>query len=203
MKTLQEFITEARGGSIYKNTKTTLHFASVEALALYKWEFKGQISDGKYENSRPTWHWEWIRNTECKVDGKEYFEGQIHKVKYNFADFVGYAFSNNDKYYWAKRLIAYVAATKAYTDKDFANNNIEYDRYLIEPAYDALIENPDITYDEFVDGLADYKKRYLTNSVRFDEKVFDTIKDNMNISKSDLEEFVKSCQRTINNLDGE
>ena len=65
MKNLNNFINEAL--SYHYNGLTTLHFESVAAAFLYKFELSGQISDGKYENSRPSNHWIWITNTKIVV----------------------------------------------------------------------------------------------------------------------------------------
>lgn len=47
--------------------KNITNFNSFASLSLYIHELKGQISDGKYENSRPYYHWQWI------IDSKESF----------------------------------------------------------------------------------------------------------------------------------
>ena len=48
----------------------TIHFKNASALCLYYMEMEGQISDGKYENSRPYDHWKWIGDVDkMVVDG--------------------------------------------------------------------------------------------------------------------------------------
>ena len=54
----------------------TIHFENASAMCLYCLEMEGQISDGKYENSRPYDHWRWVtRVTDMIVDGNKGLEG--------------------------------------------------------------------------------------------------------------------------------
>ena len=49
---------------------TTIHFENASAMCLYFMEMEGQISDGKYENSRPYDHWKWVLDiNNAVVDG--------------------------------------------------------------------------------------------------------------------------------------
>lgn len=113
MKSLQEYITEA-----YKKYDgvTVLHFENTSAACLYKFELEGQISDGKYENSRPESHWLWVTNVEIVIDGNSYYE-EFDSTKrneyywkrlknYNLREWPGYIEKGGD-YYWAKRVLAY------------------------------------------------------------------------------------------------
>ena len=69
----------------------TLHFKDIYSYLLFKCEYRGQISDGKYENSRPNNHYKWMWDTEEVIDGKEYYEGGIrHAIKYTFASWDSY-----------------------------------------------------------------------------------------------------------------
>ena len=60
-----EWFDQGRYGRIF------LHFSNISALLMYYLEMRGQISDGKYENSSPKDHWEWISRSFFIVDGNE------------------------------------------------------------------------------------------------------------------------------------
>ena len=69
-----------------------LHFSNISALLMYSLEMQGQISDGKYENSSPKDHWEWISRSFFIVDGNEFYTGSSRyrrpNKKYNLNEWV-------------------------------------------------------------------------------------------------------------------
>lgn len=66
------------------NMKYKMHFENWEAAALFENGIKGQLSDGKWENARPSNHWEfWCLNTEIVVDGFAYTSGNPRMRNYN------------------------------------------------------------------------------------------------------------------------
>ena len=80
----EQFIVESAG-------KQTLHFRDIYSYLLFQCEYCGQISDGKYENSRPNNHYKWLWDAEEVIDGKEYYEGgSHHSIEYTFGDWDGY-----------------------------------------------------------------------------------------------------------------
>lgn len=201
MKTLVEFINEARTSNPYKyQAPCTLYFENTQALALYEWEFSGQISDGKYENTRPLWHWEWMRKANLKIDSNKVgYTGIYHRVKYNFKEWVNYAFSTKKNELWGHRVLAYMAASAGYSENDLTNPNIGYDRSLIDDAFGKIEQNNKLTYNEYVSSIdVDYYKKCLDNAVKFDENVFELLKKGLKFIKQDVEEAIKSVQNTIN-----
>jgi len=73
-----ETVNEAAGSQI-------LHFKDIYSYVLFNCEYSGQISDGKYENSRPYDHWKWVNDAVCVIDGQEYYEGgRTHRINYTF-----------------------------------------------------------------------------------------------------------------------
>ena len=65
MKNITNYILESIG-----HNHISLVFPNMSSLILYKYELEGQISDGKYENSRPDEHWKWINNVGTIKIGK-------------------------------------------------------------------------------------------------------------------------------------
>ena len=88
MKNINNFISERYDWNPYRGSKTEIHFKNIPALFIYSFEMEGQISDGKYENRRPDWHWMWVSNSTYFVDGKEYYDGPTHRIKYNLNEWV-------------------------------------------------------------------------------------------------------------------
>ena len=69
----------------------TIHFKNASALCLYYMEMEGQISDGKYENSRPYDHWKWIGDIDkMVVDGTIGIEGVGGNSRFWFASSKNY-----------------------------------------------------------------------------------------------------------------
>ena len=92
-----------------------LHFTTLAAALLYNWELSGQISDGKYENSRPYDHWKWI--TDCDVliepNGLNYAERWLRK-KYTLSEWSGYMKDGQNG--WAWRCANYVRFGACFED---------------------------------------------------------------------------------------
>ena len=51
-------------------------------------EMRGQISDGKYENSSPFRHYDWVSETVYCIDGEEYHSNFGHTKRYNLNEWV-------------------------------------------------------------------------------------------------------------------
>lgn len=83
MKNLKEYLNEAE-------LETILHFSCIESAALFFCEYSGQISDGKYENAKPSNHYRWLLNIKGVVDGNEYYEGISHVKRYTFGEWDKY-----------------------------------------------------------------------------------------------------------------
>ena len=112
----------------------TLHFENASAMCLYEWEMSGQVSDGKYENSRPYDHWKWVGDiANMFVDGKKGIEGNNwnrgwsefgkYKKRYNlnewFSKYIKNWRKNGDgSTMWATRIIAYGKFGKIYPERD-------------------------------------------------------------------------------------
>ena len=108
---------------------SVLHFENEVQKALWEVELAGQISDGKWENTKPFNHWIFWGNVQTVVDGKLGVEINgigPEKSNYNFnsrelLEIVG------------DRMVAFAnAATKGYTTQEIAAINI-----LLEDAAEA------------------------------------------------------------------
>ena len=92
--------------------ETKLYFNNLSSALLYKFELEGQISDGKYENTRPYDHWRWVIGSEVIIDdkyspcstGSRWHYESMNK-KYNLREWPGYWKNGNP---WAFRAMQYV-----------------------------------------------------------------------------------------------
>jgi len=85
----------------------TIYFSTASAVALWNWEFTGQISDGMWENTTPHDHWKVWCNLEAKI-GKarrsKNTQYHIYKAGYNLGAL---------KQYVGDRMLAYGKFGKA------------------------------------------------------------------------------------------
>ena len=161
----------------------TIHFENASAMCLYCLEMEGQISDGKYENSRPYDHWRWVtRVTDMIVDGNKGLEGdgvysrgmqrgETFVKKYNlnewFTQYIKRWRKKNDaKNIWATRIIAYGKLGKIFPDMTYKRLiNIGQIHILLDYLQSRLIEmretNVDIIYDRLIKYIRESFKDYL------------------------------------------
>lgn len=202
MLNINQYITEAAKGSV-------LHFDGMAPAALFLNEFSGQISDGKYENARPSTHWEWVVNSNIIVDGNEYYEGRKHRINYSFSDFVKYAkdalADNKSDYNWAIRILGYGKIARVFENMnikvDFnskdAENIIKIGEFYAIAQYYKNIDN----YDDFKTFLSKYLDGFyedrIANLKENNENVFNEfIKTKYDIK--DLKNDINSMCATIN-----
>ena len=163
----------------------TIHFENASAMCLYCLEMEGQISDGKYENSRPYDHWRWVtRVTDMIVDGNKGLEGdgvysrgmqrgETFVKKYNlnewFTQYIKRWRKKNDaKNIWATRIIAYGKLGKIFPDMTYKRLiNISQIYILLDYLQSSLIEmgetNVDIIYDMLIKYIRTSFKDYLND----------------------------------------
>jgi len=69
----------------FSSQKTTMYFNTYSAFLLFKMALSGQISDGKYENSKPSWHWRWLQRLDYVVDPNHEvgYVGPSHYMMYD------------------------------------------------------------------------------------------------------------------------
>ena len=198
----------------------TIHFENASAMCLYCLEMKGQISDGKYENSRPYDHWRWVtRVTDMIVDGNKGLEGdgvysrgmqrgETFVKKYNlnewFTQYIKRWRKKNDaENIWATRIIAYGKLGKIFPDMTYKQLiNIGQIHILLD-YLQGLIEtretNVDIIYDMLIKYINESFKDYLNEECLTLVLNKDFIEKFVNL-KYDIKECKADCKSMYDSI---
>ena len=139
-------------------SKTTLNVTNMSQACLFEMEVSGQISDGKWENSRPYNHWEWICNTEMVISDENSYSGAFHNKRYGiknlFNEFMKYV--EKSEYAWPMRMY-YYAKFGTILDPKYINN-LDGMRSFIE----LIGENEEInTLEDLKEKTPEYLKKYF------------------------------------------
>ena len=199
----------------------TIHFENASAMCLYCLEMEGQISDGKYENSRPYDHWRWVtRVTDMIVDGNKGLEGdgvysrgmqrgETFVKKYNlnewFTQYIKRWRKKNDaKNIWATRIIAYGKLGKIFPDITYKRLiNISQIHILLDYLQSRLIEmgetNVDIIYDMLIKYIRTSFKDYLNDECLTLVLNKDFIEKFVNL-KYDIKECKADCKSMYDSI---
>ena len=208
-----EWFDQGRYGRIF------LHFSNISALLMYYLEMRGQISDGKYENSSPKDHWEWISRSFFIVDGNEFYTGSSRyrrpNKKYNLNEWVRTIKNilNGSEYDsdwgFSIRLYDYGRIGKCINkgelksiikisgtginDTMHINDNIGT---IAEVFGRALRKNPECTYEEMKKGIKSYEQEAFIKLHQFDNEEFferfKNIKYTFNDFKADYDSMIKT-----------
>lgn len=198
-----------------------LHFENTSAMCLYAMEMSGQISDGKYENSRPYYHWKWVSEiSNMVVDGTYGIEGyncnrgfavfgQFRK-KYNlnewFSKYIKNWRKNGDTdTMWATRIIAYGKFGKIYPNLTFDQlKKLNYVEVILEDLQFKVERgetNPEVLFNKITDfSECTWREKYYESAKEF--ITLDFVKKFLEL-KYDIKECredVKSMQNTINSV---
>lgn len=198
----------------------TIHFENASAMCLYCLEMEGQISDGKYENSRPYDHWRWVtRVTDMIVDGNKGLEGdgvysrgmqrgETFVKKYNlnewFTQYIKRWRKKNDaENIWATRIIAYGKLGKIFPDMTYKQLiNIGQIHILLD-YLQGLIEtretNVDIIYDMLIKYISESFKDYLNEECLTLVLNKDFIEKFVNL-KYDIKECKADCKSMYDSI---
>ena len=204
-----------------RSGRILLHFSNISALLMYYLEMRGQISDGKYENSSPADHWQWISRSFFIVDGNEFYTGSSMfrrpNKKYNLNEWVrtiknilnGSDYDSN--WYFAIRLYDYGRIGKCLNknelksiikingtrinDTMFINDSIGT---IAEVFGNALRKNPECTYEEMKKGLNSYKLDAFKELPQFDNEEFFERFKNTKYTFNEFKADYDSMYRTIN-----
>lgn len=203
------------------NKNLTIHFENASAMVIYEWEMSGQISDGKYENSRPHDHWKWVCEiSNMIVDGTTGIEGYSLYRQNRFDGTFAKRYNINEwfsKYIkswrkdgktdcmWATRIIAFGKFGKIYPD-------ITYDQMMKLNGIDILLDNlqmniekgennPDVLFDNitnfetcsWVEKYYEASKEYFT--LDFVKKFVE-----LNYDIKECKVDVKSMEKSINSV---
>ena len=198
-----------------------LHFENASARCLYAMEMSGQISDGKYENSRPYYHWKWVSEiSNMVVDGTYGIEGyncnrgfaifgQFRK-KYNLNEWFSKYIKNwrkngDDDTMWATRIIAYGKFGKIYPNLTFDQlKKLNYVEVILEDLQFKVERgetNPEVLFNKITDfSECAWREKYYESAKEF--ITLDFVKKFLEL-KYDIKECredVKSMQNTINSV---
>lgn len=198
----EQFINEATG------EVQTLHFKDIYSYLLFNCEYSGQISDGKYENSRPLSHFKWLFNIECVIDGKEYYEGgHHHAINYTFKSWdsyikkalkgqdFDYAFTARDFYMCKLASVLSESVVKGIVDA-----NCHAFESIAETWGKAVMNGKN--YNEMVESNPFYKK-YASYASAVSSIDNEQIYNKFASSNYDIKDFIsarESAERTMNNL---
>lgn len=124
---------------------TTLYFNNLSSALLYRFELEGQISDGKYENSRPYNHWRWVTDVKIVVDTKHRpmcSEGRrwfLTSKKYNLNEWPGLWKKGHN---WAFRAMQYIRLGKVFESTQENYNKLANVYEIRSAVSDFPVEKP-------------------------------------------------------------
>ena len=195
----------------------TIHFKNTSAMCLYSLEMEGQISDDKYENSRPFNHWHWIGDVETAiVDGKmgidsvgnnSRFGWEAGSKKYNLREWRSYINNwrkkNDHDYLWATRIIAYGKFGRIYSDLTWEKlQSLGVVRIFLENLQ-GLIEEGETNPEELFNAITDFnnyswREKYYEQCNEF--ITLDFIKKFLELKYDlkELKEDINSMEMSIN-----
>lgn len=205
------------------NKNLTIHFENASAMVIYEWEMSGQISDGKYENSRPHDHWKWVCEiSNMIVDGttgiegcsfyrQNRFDGTFAK-RYNINEwFSKYIKSWRDDgktdCMWATRIIAFGKFGKIYPELTYDQmtnlNGINIFLEDLQMNIEKGENNPEVLFDNitnfetcpWVEKYYEASKEYFT--LDFVKKFVE-----LNYDIKECKVDVKSMEKSINSVFG-
>lgn len=195
--------------------ENVLIFSNFRIASLYLMELEGQISDGKYENTRPHDHWEWLWHNEVRmVNGDQkpgyytthYYENRLKT--YNLDEWPCWIANKKGKYNdyeWAKRVLAYgkfgkILDSMNFTDirtLDKESGNIEL---MLETIQSFLDSNENGTYKEFIEFAAknfEWRMEYIAKVTLIDENMFEVFK-NTEYDIKELRKDIKQLKVEVN-----
>lgn len=178
-----------------------IYFPNMASYLIYEFELSGQISDGKWENSRPYDHWKWVCHTEPKIDkNKIGYEGPIHRMKYStkwLHDYVKKAMAGNSgDYQWTIRVFKYAKFGSV-----LANNQLKNIKDNVRIIIESLPDEP-------VDSTA-FDAMFNTEGSKWKKKYWEQVKDlftddilnkyyNSNYDWAQFEEDLEAATKAIN-----
>lgn len=176
-----------------------LYLNTLAAAFLFEFEMKGQISDGKYENSRPYSHWMWVQGVDVLVDpnGELKCERNSRK-KYTLNEWTGYisrALSGQDlSTKWAIRALQYSRLGMALQ----ATNKVEdldhlFDIFSNGPG-EAIAEALPARKEDAQEPLVDIANKAIDDYMALNQKVIDKHKDDPQYNISWAEARISSSE---------
>ena len=155
--------------------KTQMFFAETSQLLLFAGEMLGQISDGKYENSKPWNHWLWVASDKLEYITKTsgdlgYISNYEHKKKYTITDLIKYIKNGED---WSDRMLYYGKLGHVLDDLKFFKTNDKINYKEAEAICDVIeyIGGKNITTTGELDTIEDIPQ-YIKNTLSRVKKYF-------------------------------
>ena len=199
-------------------TNLTIHFENASAMCLYEWEMCGQISDGKYENSRPYDHWKWISYVNnMVVDGNTGIEGysmyrpcygNTFSKKYTlnelFSKYIkSWRKDHELKYMWATRIIAYCKFGKIYPELTYEQMMKLGEIRIFLESLQMFVEegekDPEVLFNKVTDFTEyEWRRKYYENAKDYFTKDFVKKFVELNYDIKECKVDVKSMQNSIN-----
>lgn len=179
-----------------RSVNSTLYVNNMSQACIFEMEISGQISDGKWENSRPYDHWKWVGYTELALSPKNYYTGWSHRKKYGidnlYNEFMRLV-SPND-FPWPNRMI-YYGRFGTILDPKYLNN-LESLRSFIE----------EIGFNEDINTLEDLKKKMPEYLNKYWKDEYNEIFSTENIQKfrnstygvKELKKDLKAIHKSVN-----
>ena len=138
MKNIVKKIYEGNSGfQRASEIRTQMFFAETAQALLFIAEMSGQISDGKYENSKPYNHWLWVAGKMeifTKTSGDlGYISNYEHAKKYTITDHIKYITKGEN---WANRMLYFCKLGHVLDDLKVFKTNDKLD----EPVMQALCD---------------------------------------------------------------
>jgi len=157
------------------NPNLIIHVANNSVMCLYEWEMSGQISDGKYEDSRPHDHWRWVndvldivRDSKSGIsatDNRTWKRFGYYPKMYNINEWTTYinGFRKGSEKYrnygWATRAIAYAKFGKIYPDMNYDTlRSLGEIRVFLEDLQ-MMIENGNTNAEDLFKKLTDWTNK--------------------------------------------
>jgi len=172
-----------------------LYFNTLSAALLYNWELSSQISDGKYENSRPYDHWNWVCDCDVFIDpdGLNYADRWIRK-KYNLNEWGRYM--TDGKNDWAWRCANFVRLGACFED-----TQENYD-LITSKVNRSSVECLKVKYDSYEAFLKDYENwpNYAKNESFlevFTEEIYNKYYSK-EVSVKEFNKYHKLMKETVN-----
>ena len=176
---------------------STLFVENLSQALIFDMEISGQISDGKWENSRPHDHWTWVCHTNIEISpDKLGYDRVYHRRKYGVSGLYNEFMKDvrEGEFPWPNRMIFYGRFGKIMDPKYFDESSEM--RHFIETI--GFNENIN-TLEDLKNGMKDWELRYWKDN--YDE-VFSTENiqkfRNENYGVKELKKDLKALNTAIN-----
>ena len=169
MKNIKEFMEGKQVSAAHPINEAfgpnTIYFKNASAFAIYLCELLGQVSDGYWENSRPSSHWKWIGDTTPVIDkDKQGYTGPQHRIKYSIEwlrRYVKKALKGNaGDYDWTIRVFNYGKMASVTPDnliQDLTKDGYDAWRSIAQELPEEEVNNEQL---EKLYTTSDYRKKY-------------------------------------------